>query len=51
MKTRKQAATEIMAVYNALEARKVVFATIYRKICQLPNGNWHLTGHAHDYTA
>lgn len=51
MKTRKEAAVELMAIYNAMETRKVSLATIYRRIYRLPNGNWHLIGHAHDYTA
>ena len=51
MKTRKDAAIELMAIYNAMEVRKVSFATIYRRIYRLPNGNWHLIGRAHDYTA
>jgi hypothetical protein len=48
--TRKQAAEEILALYNALEVRKVKLATIYRRIYRLANGNWHLVGKAHDYT-
>lgn len=51
MKSRKQAASELMRIYNAYEVRPVSFATIYRKIFRLPNGNWHLVGRAHDYTA
>ncbi len=51
MKTRKQAAKELHTLYNAYEARKVKLSTIYRRIYRLSNGNWHLIGKAHDYTA
>jgi hypothetical protein len=50
-KTRKAAAVELMAIYNAYEVRKVTFATIYRRIWRdSRTGNWRLIGHAHDYT-
>lgn len=50
METRKQAAAELLAIYNAFEVRPVSFKTIYNRIFK--NGNaWHLIGHAHDYTA
>ena len=48
--SRKDAAVQLMGIYNSMEVRKVSFATIYRRIYLLPNGNWHLIGHAHDYT-
>lgn len=48
--SRLDAAWKLMGIYNAMEVRKVKFKTIYRRIYQLPNGNWHLVGHAHDYT-
>jgi len=50
-KTRKAAAVELMAIYNAYEVRKVSFATIYRRIWRdSRTGNWRLIGYAHDYT-
>lgn len=48
---RKEAAMEIMAIANELEPKKLSFATVYRRIYRLPNGNWHMIGRAHDYTA
>lgn len=51
MKTsRKNAALAIMADYNCYELRTVSFKTIYNRIYW--NGAaWHMSGHAHDYTA
>lgn len=51
IKTRKEAAEELMALYNAMEPRPVKFATIYRKIWRNAYGNWQLMGRAYDYTA
>lgn len=50
MKTRKQAAAEILAIYNALEVRPVSFKTIYNRVYKAGNA-WRLIGYAHDYTA
>jgi hypothetical protein len=47
---RIEAAKEIQAIYNCYEIRKNSLKTIYNKIYKLKNGNWHLTGYAHDYT-
>lgn len=49
--TRKEAAEAIISEYNAHEPRKVTLATICRKVYRLSNGNWHVIGRAHDYTA
>ena len=46
---RKEAATELMSLYNSLEVRPVKFKTIYNRIFWR-NGAWHLIGYAHDYT-
>lgn len=48
--SRREAAEQLLNIYNAYEARKVSLATIYRKMYRLQNGNWHVIGHAHDYT-
>jgi len=50
MKTRMQAAKELLPIYNSMEVRKVKLSTIYRKIHQLCNGNWHCIGAGYDYT-
>lgn len=50
MKTRKQAAAEILGLYNALEVRPVSFKTIYNRVFR-SGGAWRLIGYAHDYTA
>lgn len=50
MKTRKQAATEILALYNSLEVRPVSFKTIYYRVFR-SGSVWRLIGYAHDYTA
>ena len=50
MKTRKQAAIEIHALYNSFEVRAVSFKTIYNRVFRR-DGSWHLIGYAHDYTA
>ncbi len=49
-KTRKQAASDILALYNSLEVRPVSFKTIYNRVFK-SNGVWRLVGCAHDYTA
>lgn len=50
MKTRKQAATEIHALYNSMEVRPVSFKTIYNRVFK--SGNcWWLIGCGYDYTA
>ena len=49
--SRIEAARQLLAIYNAYELRKVKLSTVYRRIYRLPNGNWHLIGRAHDYTA
>lgn len=50
MKTRKQAAAELLVIYNALEVRPVSFKTIYNRIFKDGNA-WRLIGYAHNYTA
>lgn len=50
-KSRIEAARELLAIANCYEHRRLKLATVYRKIYRLPNGNWHMTGRAHDYTA
>lgn len=47
-KTRKQAAKELMAVYNHYEVRKVCLKTIYNRIYK-DGDAWRLVGYAHDY--
>ena len=51
VKTRKEAAEELAALYNSIEPRPVKLTTIYRKIWRNASGNWRLIGRAHDYTA
>lgn len=52
MKTRKEAAKEILVLYNAMEVKKVKFATIYRKCYRNRiTGNWCVCGRGYDYTA
>lgn len=52
MKTRKQAAQEICALYNAMEVRKVKLETIYRKMYRdRVTGNFRVCGRGYDYTA
>ena len=50
MKTRKEAARELWAIYCAYEVRPVKLATIYRRIW-FDGSNWRLIGYAHDYAA
>lgn len=50
MKTRMQAAKELLPYYNSMEVRKVKLSTIYRKIYRISNGNWHYIGVGYDYT-
>ena len=50
-KTRMESARELLALANCHEPRRMKFSTAYRKIYRLPNGNWHMIGRAHDYTA
>lgn len=50
MKTRIEAAKELLPVYNSYEVRPVKLTTIYRRIYRNEFGNWHLIGYAHDYT-
>lgn len=50
MKTRKQAAQEIHALYNSYEIRPVSFKTIYNRVFK-SGSVWRLIGYAHDYTA
>ena len=48
MKTRKQAAIELNALFNSYESRKNSVKTTYNKIFK--DGNtWRLIGYAHDY--
>jgi len=49
MKTRKQAAIELNAIFNSYEFKKNSVKTTYNKIFK--NGDsWRLIGYAHDYT-
>lgn len=48
MKTRTEAARELWSIYNAYEARKCKYTTIYRRIFKQGNA-WRLIGYAHDY--
>lgn len=48
-KTRKQAAAELLPVYNAMEVRKINISTLMRKL--FPDGeNWRCCGTGYDYT-
>jgi len=49
MKTRKQAAIELNAIFNSYEFRKNSIKTTYNKIFK-SGDNWRLIGCAHDYT-
>ena len=50
--SRKEAAKQLLHVYNNYEPRKVTLATIYRRVWRdSKTGNWRLIGRAHDYTA
>ena len=49
MKTRKEAAEELNAIYNSYEVRKNTVKTTYKKIW-FDGYNWRLIGYAHDYT-
>ena len=49
-KTRMEAVRKLLAIANCYEPQRLKLATVYRKIYRLPNGNWHMIGHAHDYT-
>lgn len=49
MKTRLQAAMELLPVYNSMEARKIKLQTLYRKM-YVYNGNWRCPGSGYDYT-
>lgn len=48
---RIDAARQIHALYNSMEARKVKLCTIYRGLVKLANGNYHYCGVGYDYTA
>ena len=49
MKTRIDAAKELLPLYNAMEVRKVKLTTIYRKLFK--SGNvWRCSGVGYDYT-
>lgn len=50
-KSRKNAAMEIFNLQKNMEARPVNYATIYKNITKLNNGNWHYCGRGYDYTA
>lgn len=47
--SRKQAAQELMAVYNAYEFRPIKLATAYRRVYRTDVGTWRLNGYAQDY--
>lgn len=50
MKTKKECAQMILSDWNCYEVKPVKLSTIMRKMFKLSNGNWHVTGNAHDYT-
>lgn len=47
--TRKQAARELMGVWNNYEVKPIKFSTAYRWVFRNKCGFWQLNGHAHDY--
>lgn len=48
-KTRKQAAMELLPLYNSMEARKIKLSTLARKMYR--SGNvWRCCGAGYDYT-
>lgn len=49
MMTRKQAARELMGVWNNYEVRPIKFSTAYRWVFKNNCGFCQLNGHAHDY--
>lgn len=49
-KTRKQAALELLPLYNSMEVKKVKLSTLYKKITKLENGCWHCEGAGYNYT-
>lgn len=49
MKTRTEAAKELLLIYNSMETRKVKLTTLRRKIYK--SGNvWRCCGAGYDYT-
>lgn len=48
-KTRTQAATELLPVYNSMETRKITLATLARKMW-FDGNNWRCAGAGYDYT-
>ena len=49
MKTRIQAAMELLPVYNSMEIRKIKLQTLCRKL-HMVDGNWRCSGVGYDYT-
>lgn len=50
MKARKQAATELLPLYNSMEVRKIKLQTLMRKLYK--DGDvWRCSGIGYDYTA
>lgn len=46
---RKEAARELMGVWNNYEVRPIKFSTAYRWVFRNKCGFWQLNGHAHNY--
>lgn len=46
---RKQAAQELMGVWNNYEVKPIKFSTAYRWVFKNKCGFWQLNGHAHNY--
>ena len=49
MKTRRQAATELLPLYNAMETRKIKLGTLARKMYRYGEC-WRCSGVGYDYT-
>ena len=49
MKTRRQAATELLPLYNAMETRKIKLGSLIRKIYRCGE-SWRCSGVGYDYT-
>ena len=49
MKTRHQAAMELLPVYNSMEVRKIKLQTLCKKM-RMADGVWRCSGVGYDYT-
>ena len=49
MKTRRQAAMELLPLYNAMEVRKITLGTLARKMYKCGDC-WRYVGVGYDYT-